>query len=261
MKPKALILTGHGINCDMETAFAFQRAKASADRVHLNDVIDRRVRLEDYHILAIPGGFSFGDDVASGKILANKLKFNLKEQIEQFIEDQKLIIGICNGFQVMVKFGMLPGLDNDYFTQSVTLTFNDSGRFENRWVNLKINKKSKCVFTRGIDSLYLVVRHGEGKFIPQNEEILERIKKNNQVVAHYTDDKGNITGYPWNPNGSRENIAALCDSTGRIFGLMPHPEAHIHKTNHPKWTRPNFSDNGNGLPIFQNAVEWVTEHF
>ncbi|MCZ7400347.1 MAG: phosphoribosylformylglycinamidine synthase subunit PurQ, partial [Candidatus Methanoperedens sp.] len=165
MNPKALILTGYGINCDMETQHAFKLAGAEAERVHLTDLINGARKLSEFHILAFPGGFSFGDDIASGKVLANMIKYNLGGQVREFIDAGKLIIGICNGFQAMVKMGLLPAFDGDYSMQDVTLTFNDSGRFEDRWVHLKTNKNSKCVFTKGIDGMYLPVRHGEGKFV------------------------------------------------------------------------------------------------
>ncbi|VVB92772.1 Phosphoribosylformylglycinamidine synthase subunit PurQ [uncultured archaeon] len=259
MTPKALILTGYGINCDMELAHAFELAGAEAERVHLTDLINGTRNLSDFHILALPGGFSFGDDIASGKVLANMIKYNLGGQVREFIDAGKLIIGICNGFQAMVKMGMLPAFNGDYNTQDVTLTFNDSGRFEDRWVHLKGNKNSKCVFTKGIENIYLPVRHGEGKFVTKNPQMLARLKKNGQVVFQYVDKEGNLAGYPHNPNGSVDNIAAICDETGRVFGLMPHPEAFQHRTNHPAWTREELPEEGAGIAIFRNAVEYVRE--
>ena len=259
MTPKALILTGYGINCDMELAHALKIAGADAERVHLTDLINGTRKLSDFHILALPGGFSFGDDIASGKVLANMIKYNLGEQIQEFIDAGKLIIGICNGFQAMVKMGLLPAFDGDYTTQDVTLTFNDSGRFEDRWVHLLGNKNSKCVFTKGIENIYLPVRHGEGKFVAKNQQALTRLKKNNQIVFQYTDRDGNLAGYPHNPNGSIDNIAAICDETGRVFGMMPHPEAFQHRTNHPAWTREELPEEGAGVAIFRNPVEYVRE--
>jgi phosphoribosylformylglycinamidine synthase len=259
MTPKVLVLTGYGINCDMELAHAFKLAGADAERVHLTDLINGTKKLSDFHILALPGGFSFGDDIASGKVLANMLKYNLGEQIQEFIDAGKLIIGICNGFQAMVKMGLLPAFDGDYAAQEVTLTFNDSGRFEDRWVHLKANKNSKCVFTRGIGGIYLPVRHGEGKFVAKNPQTLSRLKKNNQVVFQYVNEEESLAGYPFNPNGSVENIAGICDETGRVFGMMPHPEAFQHRTNHPRWTREELPEEGAGVAIFRNAVEYVRE--
>ncbi len=262
MKVKTLIMTGYGINCDYETQHAFQLAGSEAERIHLIDLIKKKVLMDDYHILAIPGGFSFGDDIASARVLSNKIKYNLSKEIHKFIEDKKLIIGICNGFQSLVKIGLLPGFDRNYNYQTVTLTFNDSGRFEDRWVYLKANPKAKCVFTMGIESMYLPIRHGEGKFITKNASILKKLHENNHVVFQYTDDRGNLAGYPYNPNGSLDNIAGICDETGRIFGLMPHPEAFTHFTNHPRWTRmKNIEEEGEGLQVFRNAVEYIEENF
>ncbi|PIW35256.1 MAG: phosphoribosylformylglycinamidine synthase, partial [Candidatus Nealsonbacteria bacterium CG15_BIG_FIL_POST_REV_8_21_14_020_37_12] len=212
--------------------------------------------LRDYQILAIPGGFSFGDDIGAGKVLATKIKYNLAAEFSEFIKKGKLIIGICNGFQVLVKLGILPGFNGNYDRQEVTLTFNDSGRFEDRWVCLKINQKSKCIWTRGIERLYLPARHGEGKFVSREEKIRERLISQNRIVAQYMDDKGNLAGYPWNPNGSELNIAGICDETGRIFGLMPHPEAFLFPQNHPRWTREKIQE-GEGLKIFKNAINFV----
>ncbi len=260
MTPKALVLTGYGINCDMELAHAFKLAGAEAERVHLTDLINGTRKLSDFHILALPGGFSFGDDIASGKVLANKIKYNLGGQVREFIDEGKLIIGICNGFQAMVKMGLLPAFGGDYSSQDVTLTFNDSGRFEDRWVHMKTNKNSKCVFAKGIENLYLPVRHGEGKFVAKTQQVLTRLEKNNHVVFQYVDKEGNIAGYPHNPNGSVDNIAGICDETGRIFGMMPHPEAFQHRTNHPGWTREELPDEGAGIAIFRNAVEYVSGH-
>jgi phosphoribosylformylglycinamidine synthase I len=260
MNPKALVLTGYGINCDMETQHAFKLAGADAERVHLTDLINGTRKLSDFNILALPGGFSFGDDIASGKVLANMIKYNLGGQVREFMNGGKLIIGICNGFQAMVKMGLLPAFDGDYSTQDVTLTFNDSGRFEDRWVHVEANKNSKCIFTKGIESMYLPVRHGEGKFVAKTPEILKRLKTGNRVVFRYVDKEGNLAGYPHNPNGSVDNIAGICDETGRVFGMMPHPEAFQHRTNHPAWTREELPEEGAGIAIFRNAVEYVKEN-
>lgn len=257
MEPKALVLTGYGINTDYETALAFELAGARAERVHLNELIANKGQLHDYHITAIPGGFSFGDDIAAGKVLANKLRLNLKEELLNFIEGGKLLIGICNGFQVLVKMGLLPGINGDN-SQQATLTFNDSAKFEDRWVYLKVNPNSKCIFTQGLERLYLPVRNGEGKFVPQ-DGILEQLKENEQIVLKYVDEQGAEAGYPWNPNGSVENAAGICDPTGRIFGLMPHPEAYLFRVNHPRWTREELPEEGQGLKIFKNAVRYCKQ--
>jgi phosphoribosylformylglycinamidine synthase len=260
MTPKVLVLTGYGINCDIETQHAFKLAGASAERVHINDLINGKEKLSDYHILSFPGGFSFGDDIASGKVLANMVKYNIGEQIQEFIDSGKLILGICNGFQAIVKMGLLPGFNDDHITQEVTLTYNDSGRFEDRWVHLKANKISKCVFTKGIENIYLPVRHGEGKFVAKNPQVLEKLKRGNHIVFQYVDTEGKSAGYPHNPNGSVNNIAAICDKTGRVFGMMPHPEAFQHRTNHPRWTREELPEEGAGIAIFRNAVEYAMKN-
>jgi phosphoribosylformylglycinamidine synthase len=256
MKPKVLILYGYGINCDNETQYGFSLAGADAKKVHVNELISGEQKLKDYQILAIPGGFSFGDDIGAGKVLATKIKSNLVEEFSGFIKEGRLIIGICNGFQVMVKLGILPGFDKNYDKREVTLTLNDSGRFEDRWVWLKINQKSPCIFTKGIEKLYLPVRHGEGKFVLKDEKVRERLIGQNQIAAQYVDDKGNLADYPWNPNGSELNVAGVCDETGRIFGLMPHPEAFLFPQNHPRWTREKTQES-QGLKVFENAINFV----
>lgn len=256
MKPQALILTGYGLNTDYELQHAFELAGADAKRVHLNDLIDGGTRLGQFQILAIPGGFAFADDLGAGKVFAQRLKTHLLDDLLQFIDDEKLIFSTCNGFQILVKLGLLPGLSGE-LEQEVTLTHNDSGRFENRWVYIDVNPKSHCVFTQGIERLYLPVRHGEGKFLPKDELVLAEIQEANLDVLHYVDESGNRAEFPWNPNGSLENIAGLCDKTGRIFGLMPHPEAYLYKFNHPRWTRGEAPEEGMGLQIFKNAVKYI----
>lgn len=260
MTPKALILAGFGINCDYETAAAFETAGASADRVHLNDLIARPERLHEYQIVAIPGGFSFGDDVASGKILANRIRYRLGDHLNRFIDDGKLAIGICNGFQVMVKMGMLPRFESG-FAQTVTLTHNDSGRFENRWVNLRVEPATPCVWLKGLDTLELPVRHGEGKFLTANDAVLKRLEASNHVALRYITRNGAPAqgAFPANPNGSVADIAGICDATGRVFGLMPHPEAYVTRTHHPQWTRRPLPEEGAGLALFKNAVEYLAK--
>ncbi|MBI4558707.1 MAG: phosphoribosylformylglycinamidine synthase subunit PurQ [Candidatus Hydrogenedentes bacterium] len=258
MTVRTLVLTGFGINCDYETEWAFRGAGSDAQRVHLNDLIGRPALLDGFHILAIPGGFSFGDDIASGKILANRLRYKFGEPLLKFIADGKLAIGICNGFQVAVKMGLLP-LFNGALTQEVTLTNNDSGRFENRWVNLRTDPGTRCVWLKGITQITLPVRHGEGKFIPREEAVLEKLRAQGQVALRYCRSDGSPVGevFPANPNGSVDDIAGICDPTGRIFGLMPHPEAHVVRTQHPRWFREALRPEGDGLQIFRNAVEYV----
>lgn len=264
-KPKVSILTGYGINCDLETLEAFRRAGGEPERVHVNDLIDRRRNLADYQILAFPGGFSYGDDVASGKVLANKIRTYLGDDLSAFVQSDKLVIGVCNGFQVMTRLGLVPDIDADHKTQECTLTYNDSARYEDRWVRL-VNPGSKCVFTRGIDSLYIPVAHGEGKFFA-SEETLNLLERNGQAPLRYAHPNGAPARgeYPHNPNGSMRDIAGICDSTGRVFGLMPHPERFLEFENHPRWTAIRdfldregkiAPDEGDGLKIFKNAIEY-----
>ncbi|MFH1786110.1 MAG: phosphoribosylformylglycinamidine synthase subunit PurQ [archaeon] len=268
-KIRVMVLTGEGINCDYETADAFIRAGGTADRVHVNDLIAGAKKLEDYHILAVPGGFSYGDDLGAGKAFASKILHaasggtSLFDELTGFISDGKLVIGICNGFQILVKMGLLPAIKG-YGEQEVSVFKNDSGKFEDRWVRLTTNRKSNCVFTRGIDRAEYVCRHGEGKFIPRDETVARELWKSNQAVFQYADAGFKPTmDYPSNPNGSVGSIAGICDRTGRVFGLMPHPEAYLDFTNHPHWTRRKkempADCRGDGLKIFENAVNYVQE--
>jgi len=270
---KALVPTGYGLNCDYETDYALKLAGAESYPVHINELIQAKKsggtsRLDTYHILVIGGGFSWADDHGAGVVLASKLKYNLGEEIARFIEQGKLIIGICNGFQTLVNLGLLPGFDGDYRERRAAITYNDSGNFINAWVNLKVNPDSPCIFTKNIAAIDLPVRHGEGKFYAADEDI-EQLVKNNQVALQYSDENGETAHGRWpeNPNGSLMDIAGICDPTGRIFGMMPHPEAFNHPTNHPSWTRkkeqllregksPEGLE-GEGVKIFRNAVDHV----
>lgn len=259
---KAIVLTGFGINCERETAHAFHKAGAEPLLVHLNDLLENPSLLDTSHIFSIPGGFSFGDDIASGRILANRLRYRLESQILKFIKDGKLIIGICNGFQVMVKMGILPLFDQK-FEQNVTLSHNDSGRFEDRWVYLKVNTLSPCVWTKNIEFIELPIRHGEGKFIPGGANILNKLHTNQQIVFQYAKYDGTLANgeYPLNPNGSINDIAGICDPSGRILGMMPHPEAFWDMTLHPQWKRKKIlSREGDGLKIFRNGVEYARKY-
>ncbi|MDD5566382.1 MAG: phosphoribosylformylglycinamidine synthase I [Candidatus Omnitrophica bacterium] len=263
-KPKVCVLRTAGTNCDQETAFAFLKAGAFAELVHVNSLVSGYKALSEYQILAIPGGFTYGDDVAAGKILANEFKYKLKAALLDFVREGKLIIGICNGFQVLAKSGLLPG--NAELTQEASLTLNDSAKFEDRWVYLRCaasgRKKAKCVWTKGMpEVIYLPVAHGEGKFVVRDKTVLERLKRNNQIVVEYCDEKGKPAGYPYNPNGSTQGIAGICDETGRVFGLMPHPERHIHFLQHPRWLRTQNRQEGSGLQIFKNGVEYAQKKF
>lgn len=258
-RPKVIVLRAAGTNCDLETRFAFEHCGGDPELVHVNELLRGEKSLKGYQILAVPGGFTYGDDLGGGTVLANLLRFKLKDEVEEFIQDGKLILGICNGFQVLAKSGLLPGLNRG--AQEVTLTFNDSGKFEDRWIYLKTEGDGNCVFTKGVEEIvYLPVAHSEGKFLPRDEKTFRKLEENNQVVLRYVDEHGNPAGYPYNPNGSFENVAGICDPTGRIFGLMPHPERHIFQTQHPRWTRERSRGEPDGLLFFKNGVEWAREN-
>jgi len=273
---KALVLTGYGLNCDYETDFSLKIAGAYSERLHINELIgskkgDARLSLDDYHILVLGGGFSWADDHGAGVIMATRLRYTIGEQIEEFIAKGKLVLGICNGFQALVNLGLLPGIDGDYRSRKVAITYNDSGNFIDTWVKLKVREETACVFTRGISTLELPVRHGEGKFFAE-QAVIDELFKRRQVAMQYVDAQGNLAQgrWPLNPNGSLHDIAGICDSTGRIFGLMPHPEAYNHYTNHPDWTamrersaregRAIEKEEGEGIVIFRNAVNYIREH-
>lgn len=218
VSPKVLILRTAGTNCDVETAFAFESVGAVAQRVHINCLLSGEKKLRDYQILVLPGGFSYGDDIISGRILANELRLRLGDELKCFINDGKLILGICNGFQVLVRAGILPGASVqpdgsiEDFKQTVTLTHNDSGKFEARWVHLQVG--GKCVWTRGLqETIYLPVAHAEGKFVPINETLLKNLTDHEQVIFRYCDSAGKKPQYPQNPNGAVDDIAGITDST------------------------------------------------
>jgi len=246
------MLRAPGTNCDFETQVAFEMAGAEVDSALVTELFRGEKRLADYHIMVIPGGFTYGDDISAGKIMANELRLRLGEDIRKFVDDGRLVMGVCNGFQVLVKARILPGLTG-YGSQPVTLAANDSGKFECRWVYLRMNQESPCVFTRGMHSLYIPVNHGEGKLVA-SPEVLDKLN----AVLYYADENGNTqAGYPYNPNGSLRNIAGICDATGRIFALMPHPERFLRWTQHPRWTRETKRNSGDGLQVFVNAVDWA----
>lgn len=259
MKPKVLVLKADGTNCDQELAFAFKLAGAVSKIVHINQLRSKEETLRNFQILAVPGGFSYGDDVMSGKVLAVELSSFFFEELNKFIErENTLMIGICNGFQVLVRTGLLPfGILGQ---MQATLTTNDSGHFECRWINLKVEEKNRCAFLDGMGGQVISyqVAHGEGKFFTNNATI-RTIEQSNIVVFRYVDENGNPTQkYPQNPNGSLNAIAGICDPTGRILGLMPHPERFVRKTQHPNWRRiPNLELQG--LPIFEKMVNYAAQ--
>jgi phosphoribosylformylglycinamidine synthase len=258
IKPKVCILRSAGTNCDNETAQAFLLAGADIELLHINSLVSLERTLDDFHILALPGGFSYGDDVASGKIFANELRFKLADSLRKFIGDGKLIIGICNGFQILVKSGLLP--QGSQFKQDTSLIINDSGKFEDRWTYLK--PQGRSVWTKGIEEIiYLPVAHGEGKFVVRDKKVLNTLKVNKQIIFQYCDAAERLTGYPDNPNGSTDNIAGICDPTGRILGLMPHPERHIFSLHHPRHWNLKSKKYGDGMQIFRNGIDFIKKNF
>jgi phosphoribosylformylglycinamidine synthase subunit PurQ / glutaminase len=260
---RALVITGFGLNCEAETAYSLGIAGATVEKVHLNDLIDGHVQVERFHILALIGGFSFGDHIGAGTVFANRLRHRLASQLEGYVRSGRLIIGLCNGFQVMVKLGLLPGFRGQYFQRKVSLVGNDSGVFRDAWIHLRANPQSPCVFTRGIETVYLPIRHGEGKFVTDNEATLQELLGNHQVALQYVDPETHkpTEAFPHNPNGSTAAIAGVCDPTGRIFGMMPHPEAYHTPYHNPHWTRLKVAGRlpaeGAGLRIFRNGVDFA----
>ena len=255
-KVRVAVLKGPGTNCDGETGYAFELAGAEPHSVWVQELKGNPKLLDAYQILALPGGFSYGDDLGAGKLLANELVCRFKDSLRNFVSAQKLVIGICNGFQVLVKAGILPGGEVGG-AQEATLTFNDSGRFEDRWVYLR-QEFNVCVWTQGMEeTIELPVAHGEGKFVTKDQTVLEHLLGYGQIAFHYCDSEGMEAGYPSNPNGSVGAIAGICDPTGRIFGLMPHPERHVSAQQHPRWTREGRTGDGEGLRVFKNGVQWA----
>ncbi len=256
---KAIVLRAAGINCDMETEYALELAGAEAQRVHINRIIENKSLLDEFQIIVFPGGFSYGDDVAAGKILANQIVHHLYEPIQKFIEEGKLVLGICNGFQVLVKTGILPGNNSANRHDEVTITYNDSGKFEDRWVYL-YPQTEKCIFIEPGRQIYLPIAHAEGKIVAKDQATLDELKSEGHLAFKYVDEHGREGGYPVNPNGSADSIASLTDATGRVLGLMPHPERFVKPTQHPRWTRLEHVDS-DGTTIFNNAVKYVRENF
>jgi phosphoribosylformylglycinamidine synthase I len=253
-KPRVLILRAPGTNCDQETAHAFCRAGAIAESQHVHRLLEQPDLLNASQILCLPGGFSYGDDVAAGRILANQLRHHLADWLHEFKDAGKLVLGICNGFQILIKSGIL--LDEINGAAPATLTWNESGRFEDRWVHLAV-RGNRCVFLAELDRLYLPIAHAEGKFATRDAATLAALDAAGQLALRYCDpDGGEARGFPANPNGSQANVAGVCDATGRVFGLMPHPERHLDHVQHPRWTRGEGRDPGDGLAIFQNAVRY-----
>lgn len=255
-QPRVFIVRAPGTNCDQETAYAFRLAGAATEVVHLNRWLESPHRADDFQILCFPGGFSFGDDVAAGRMVAVRLQRHLDEAIRSFISKDRLVLGICNGFQILIKSGLL--LAPDAQGKAVaTLDWNDHGRYEDRWVKVAADR-THCVFLRGVEQMELPIAHAEGKFTAVDQATLDRLQSQGQLALRYVGNQ--ITdeplAFPTNPNGSQRNVAGVCDETGRIFGLMPHPERHIDPTHHPAWTRRHRCEYGDGFAIFKNAVSY-----
>ncbi len=265
--PKVCVLRAPGTNCDIETAYAFEKSGGVADRVHVFRLLEEPNLLDDYQVLCVPGGFSYGDDIGAGVILSRQLRGRVNDAIVRFIQADKLALGICNGFQTLLKAGLLTetGFDGtgDRFESSATLTWNNNGKYTALWVTLKV-ASSNSVFLRGIDEIEMPIAHAEGRIAVSDPSVLTGWNNANQVALRYSNGHVPATGengqellaYPANPNGSIDNIAGLCDPTGRVLGLMPHPERFIHATQHPQWTRRGLKGDGAGLKLFQNAVEY-----
>jgi len=271
------VVTGYGINADEELELAFRMAGAAARRVHAGDLVADPGLLARFDILALPGGFSFGDHLGSGQVLAHLLRRSLRPAIEEFVASGGLVVGVCNGFQALVKMGLLPNLAGRW-EREVSLVHNASGVFEDRWVRIAFDPAGPCVWTRGIAAMDVPVRHGEGRFVAADDQVLAELEAGHLVAARYAprDGSAGAAVYPDNPNGSVHGIAGITDRTGRIFGLMPHPEAFLFRENHPEWTRgqgrpkvgpdmdvgrptrgqsPDLADgHGDGLAIFRAGV-------
>jgi phosphoribosylformylglycinamidine synthase subunit PurQ / glutaminase len=279
LTPHVLILRAPGTNCDRETAFAFEKAGATTETLHINRLLENPSLFERFQILCVPGGFSYGDDIASGRILGNQIQHHLNDQMVKFKDDGKLMLGICNGFQILMKSPVLLPPDREQGPLA-TLTANDSGKYEDRWVHLE-TRGGKCVFLEGIERMYLPVAHAEGKFVARDEGVLHELDAAGQLALRYVSTRSlgegpgassesstngphpcplpkgeGILPFPENPNGAQGNVAGACDSTGRVFGLMPHPERHLDPLQHPRWTRGEAGEVGDGFQIFVNAVRY-----
>ena len=258
---RVLVLTGLGLNCEAETEAAFRMVGARPERVHLLELLEgtARHRLGDYPVLAFIGGFAFGDHLGAGFVFANKIRYRLYDQLLEFIARGGLALGVCNGFQTMTRLGVLPGLDGDYRTPRASLAPNDRAGYRDAWVTLGFDPASPCLWTRGLERMDLPSRHGEGKFIA-SEQTLGRLRDQHQIVARYLGADGAPTqDWPHNPNGSPDAIAGICDPSGRLFGLMPHPDAFLYPFHHPDWARRRVlgtaAQEGAGLAIFRNGVD------
>jgi len=266
VKPRVIVLTGYGINCEEETAFAFETAGSVSKIIHVNDLIENSAMLDEFQVLVFPGGFSYGDDTGSGKALANRMKNNLFDEIKRFVERDTLTLGICNGFQVLVNLGLLPLLGGFTGTAQAALEYNRTFRYQCRWIDIKIEKNSPSVFTRNMKRMHIPVAHGEGNFYAPDDH-LEKIESGFLIPMRYIRPDGSLAGgeFPYNPSGSTRDIASICSPDGRIMGMMPHPERGMFFTQRDDWTYlkekckregtevPVYSD---GMDLFRNAVEY-----
>ena len=259
-RPKALVLRAAGTNCDRETQFALTQAGFDAERVHVFRLMEDPGRLAACQFLVVPGGFSYGDDVSAGKILANQMIHRLSDVLNEFVAAGKLVLGICNGFQVLIKSGLLPWakVAPGELQRDATLAWNDSGRFEDRWVHLRADS-DPCVFLPAGEIVALPIAHGEGKFVPADDGVLAKLHAGDQVAVRYVSESGDAgQPYPINPNGSIDDIAGICDPSGRVMGLMPHPERFVDVTHHPRWTRSRPA-RADGRLFFERAYEHLAQ--
>ena len=256
--PSVLVMRAAGTNCERETAYAFERFGARSEIVHVNRVLEQPELLQRHHVLALPGGFAYGDDAGAGAVLACEMRSHLNDPLRRFLGEGGLVLGICNGFQALVRLGLLPGLDDVLGVQEVSLADNDSLKYEDRWVRLSIESR-RCVFVGQMPAPELPLAHGEGRLVPMDEGVRRRLAGDDRVVFRYVDAQGRPSqSYPDNPNGSTDAIAGLTDATGRVLGLMPHPERALFGWHHPAWTRGGqVPDLGPGAPLFANACDWV----
>lgn len=268
--PRICVLRAPGTNCDTETAFAFDSCGGQSERIHLFQLLERPALLDDFQILCIPGGFSYGDDIGAGVVFASQLKGHLGDSMRRFLSADKLVLGICNGFQTLLKAGILPGgtgesLAAERDQADATLTWNHNGKYTARWVHLKVTAPGN-VFLRSIKELDLPIAHAEGRIVVKGEQVLNGWRDRGQIALSYaewqpTNGEANAINDRWaaNPNGSTMDIAGLGDPTGRVLGLMPHPERFLFGTQHPQWTRLGLTGDGAGRQIFQNAIDYFNK--
>ncbi|MDO8512577.1 MAG: phosphoribosylformylglycinamidine synthase I [bacterium] len=258
-RPRVCTLLTDGINCEKETGYAFEKAGGQSQLVHINQLRNRSVSLMDFDILAIPGGFSYGDDIAAGVVLGNELMSFLRDQLLAFVEAKRLVLGICNGFQVLVRTGLLTPSNASLQSPRIALVANDCGKFVCRWVSMTVCQESLCVFTQGIDNIPFEApaAHAEGKLVA-DEPTLQWITDHHLAPLRYCEADGNNTmRYPANPNGSRLSIAGVCNDKGTVFGMMPHPEANIEPHHYFNWRRRPQNSRPHGLKIFENAIRYA----